>query len=69
MRLNCESTAHYFLILEIPLIKRVLRSIKFENIQVKMKHDSLYGNESGKWKAGRKKRIHNFVRNDNKISH
>ena len=68
--LNCESIAHYFLILEIPLITRALRSIKFENIlEVIMKHDSLYGNESGEGKAGRKKRIHNFVRNDNKISH
>lgn len=70
MCLNCESTAQYFLILEIPLIERALRSIKFENIlEVIMKHNSLYGNEDGEGKAGRKKRIHNFVRNDNKISH
>jgi len=70
MCLNCESTAYYFLILEISLIKRALRSIKFENIlEVIMKHDSLYCNESGEGKAVRKKRIHNFVRNDNKISH
>ena len=70
MCLNCESIAHYFLIVEIPLLKRALNNIKFENIlEVIMKHDSLYGNESGEGKSGRKKRIHNFVRNDNKISH
>jgi hypothetical protein len=65
-----KSTVHYFLILEIPLIKGALWGIKFENIlEVIMKHDSPYGNESTEGEKGRKKRIHNSVRNDNKISH
>jgi hypothetical protein len=47
--------SHYFLILEIPLIKRAQRSIKFENIlEVIMKHDSLYGNESRDGRKGGK---------------
>jgi len=63
MCLNCESTVHYFLIFEISLIKRALKSIKFENIlEVIRKHDSLYGNESGEGRReGRSEFITSYV--------
>jgi hypothetical protein len=62
--LNYEYIIHYFLILEISLIKSALLSINFENIlEVIMKHDSPTAMKVGKERReGRSEFITSYVK-------